>query len=64
MRQRSQERIAAQGRTPATPLVQSFDPFDIVMGHLIDEGFAENEEAAVVIMSNMSEEWIQSILEV
>ena len=63
MRQASQQRQIAQGGTPATPLVQSFDPFDIVMGYLIDEGYAENEEAATVIMANMSEEWRQSIVE-
>lgn len=63
MRKASQQRIIAQGGTPATPLVQSFDPFDIVMGYLIDEGYAETEEAAAVIMANMSEEWKQSIVE-
>ena len=41
----------------------SFDPFDIVQGYLIDEGYAETEEAASVIMANMSEEWKESILE-
>ena len=40
----------------------SFDPFDVVMGYLIDEGYAENEEAATVIMANMSEEWRDDIL--
>jgi hypothetical protein len=63
MRQASQQRQIAQGGTPATPLVQSFDPFDIVMGHLIDEGYADTEEAALQIMANMSEEWRQSIVE-
>lgn len=41
----------------------SFDPFDVVQGYLIDEGYAETEEAASVIMANMSEEWKESILE-
>ena len=41
----------------------SFDPFDIVQGYLIDEGYAETEAAAAVIMANMSEEWKESILE-
>lgn len=63
MRKASQQRQIAQGGTPATPLVQSFDPFDIVMGYLIDEGYAETEETAAVIMTNMSEEWRQSILD-
>jgi hypothetical protein len=41
----------------------SFDPFDIVQGYLLDEGYAETEEAAAVIMANMSEEWKEQILE-
>jgi hypothetical protein len=39
------------------------DLFDIIKGHLIDEGFAETEEAAVAIMANMSEGWKESIVE-
>ena len=39
------------------------DLFDIVKGHLIDEGYADTEEAALAIMANMSEEWRQSIVE-
>ena len=42
---------------------QSVDLFDLVKGHLIDEGYADTEEAALVIMANMSEEWKQSIIE-
>lgn len=63
MRQASQQRIMAQGGTPATSLVQSFDPFDVVMGYLIDEGYADTKEAALKIMANMSEDWRNSILE-
>jgi len=44
-------------------LQQSADLFDIVKGHLMSEGFADTEEAALVIMANMSEEWRQSIIE-
>ena len=39
------------------------DVFDIIKGHLIDEGYADTEEAALAIMTNMSEEWRQSIVE-
>jgi len=63
MRKASQQRIMSQGGTPATPLVQSFDPFDVVLGHLIDEGYADTEQAALQIMANMSEEWRESIVE-
>jgi len=44
-------------------LRETKDSFDIVKGHLIDEGYADTEEAALVIMANMSEEWRQSIVE-
>jgi hypothetical protein len=39
------------------------DLFDIIKGHLLDEGYADTEEAALKIMANMSEEWRQSIVE-
>lgn len=39
------------------------DIFDLVKGHLLDEGYADSEEGAMVIMVNMSEEWRKSILE-
>ncbi len=42
---------------------EDVDLFDLVKGHLIDEGYADTEEAALVIMANMSEDWKQSILE-
>jgi len=41
---------------------ESFDLYDAILEHLINEGFAETEEAAVAIMSNMSEAWVDSII--
>ena len=41
----------------------SADLFDIVKGHLMSEGYADTEEAALAIMINMSEEWRQSIIQ-
>jgi hypothetical protein len=55
------KKMAAMGSLRS--ITSSFDPFDIVQGYLIDEGYAETEEAAAVIMANMSEEWKESILE-
>jgi len=37
--------------------------YDIILSHLLDEGYAETPEAAEAIMVNMSEEWRQSIVE-
>jgi hypothetical protein len=44
-------------------LTQSFDIFDVIKGHLIGEGYADTEQAAIQIMTNMSEEWKESIIE-
>ena len=70
MRARSLERqgkplSAATVAASTKPAFQanSFDLFDVVIGHLLDEGYADTEEAALVIMSNMSEEWRESILD-
>jgi hypothetical protein len=46
-----------------TNLAAGVDIFDLVKGHLLDEGYAETEENALVMMANMSEEWRDSILE-
>jgi hypothetical protein len=39
------------------------DLYDIILSHLLDEGYADTQEAAEAIMVNMSEEWRQSIIE-
>ena len=44
-------------------LNQNLDLFDIIKGYLLDEGYAETEKSAIVIMANMSEEWKRSILD-
>jgi len=44
-------------------LVSGFDMFDVVKGYLIDEGFAETEQAAIAIMANMSEDWKLQIID-
>jgi len=42
---------------------ESFDLFDYLLEYLVTEGYADTEQAALVIMANMSEEWRQSIVE-
>lgn len=42
---------------------EDYDMFDYIMAHLLDEGYAETPEAATAIMANMSDNWIQSIIE-
>ena len=41
---------------------EQVDLYDIILSHLLDEGYAETQEAAEAIMVNMSEEWIGSII--
>ena len=42
---------------------ENVDLFDVIKGHLLDEGYAETEENALVMMANMSEEWRNDIIE-
>jgi hypothetical protein len=41
---------------------EEYDFYDLVLSHLLDEGYADTNENALVIMTNMSEEWRESIL--
>lgn len=41
---------------------ESYDNFDIILEYLVAEGYADTNQAALVIMSNMSEEWREDIL--
>ena len=41
---------------------EDVDIYDIILSHLLDEGYAETPEAAEAIMVNMSEEWRNSII--
>jgi len=41
---------------------EGYDLYDIILSHLLDEGYAETPEAAEAIMVNMSEEWRNSII--
>ena len=40
-----------------------YDLYDIILSHLLDEGYAETPEAAEAIMVNMSEDWREDIVE-
>jgi hypothetical protein len=42
---------------------EQLDLYDIILSHLLDEGYAETQEQAEVIMVNMSEDWRESICE-
>jgi hypothetical protein len=42
---------------------EEFDLFDTILEYLVTEGYADTNEAALVIMGNMSEQWRDSIVE-
>lgn len=44
-------------------LADEYDLYDIILSHLLDEGYAETPEQAEVIMVNMSEGWREYIVE-
>ena len=46
----------------STTKKEEVDIYDIILSHLLDEGYAETPEAARSIMLNMSEEWRDSII--
>ena len=50
-------------RSDKQGIKDSYDLYDIILSHLLDEGYAETQEQAEVIMVNMSEDWRESILE-
>ena len=42
---------------------EEIDLYDIILSHLLDEGYADTQQAAEAIMVNMSEEWREDIVE-
>jgi hypothetical protein len=42
---------------------EEVDIFDVILEHLVAEGYVDTNQAALAIMANMSEEWKQSIVE-
>jgi hypothetical protein len=42
---------------------EDLDIYDVVLDHLLDEGYCDDVESAEIIMANMSEEWVDEIVE-
>ena len=42
---------------------EEVDIYDLVLDHLLDEGYCDDVESAEVVMANMSEEWLDEILD-
>ena len=60
---RNVRRLATKAGNLASRLGEEVDVYDVVLEHLLEEGYAETPEAAQAIMVNMSEEWIDVIVE-
>ena len=58
-----QEKKKASKEIVRKNLNNSYDIYDIILSHLLDEGYADTQEAAEAIMVNMSEDWRESIIE-
>jgi len=58
------ERVAAAAmfKAQAKEEVET-DLFDYILEHLVAEGYADTNQAALAIMANMSEEWREEIME-
>lgn len=54
---------ALQRSAKKSEMNEGHDNYDLVMDYLLDEGYADTESDAEVIMANMSEEWLESILD-
>ena len=44
------------------PQAEQVDVYDVILSHLLDEGYASSVDAAEKIMVNMSEDWRDSIV--
>jgi hypothetical protein len=55
-------KVASGAGKLASRLGEEVDVYDVVLEHLLAEGYAETPEAAQAIMVNMSESWIESII--
>jgi hypothetical protein len=50
-------------RSDGQGIRDSYDYYDIILSHLLDEGYASTEESADKIILNMSESWFEEIVE-
>jgi len=59
------ERHTSGAKMPKKEVKEDYsDAFDIILEHLVAEGYADTNESALVIMANMSEEWRENIMEI
>ena len=55
------KKLARQKATGVS--AESYDLYDIILSHLLDEGYTNTVDGALTIIENMSDDWMESILE-
>lgn len=64
---RGKGKVRAEGQAELNrrrgEMKEEYDVFDLILEHLLEEGYVDTLEQAEAIMANMSEEWIESIIE-
>jgi ribosomal protein L7/L12 len=60
---RTARKVSSGAGNLASRLGEEVDVYDLILSHLLDEGYADTYESAERIMVNMSEEWRDSIIE-
>lgn len=58
---------SAAKRKPTTNLKdvkigESYDSYDLVLSHLLDEGYCDSHDSAIKMMAAMSQDWINNII--
>jgi hypothetical protein len=56
-------KVSTKAGNLASRLGEDVDVYDVVLDHLLEEGYADTVESAENIMVNMSEDWIDVIVE-
>jgi DNA modification methylase len=60
---RQETHAASRGvKTGSRHLPESQDLYDVVLDHLLSEGYADDARSAAVIMTHMSDEWLGDIM--
>jgi phage tail sheath gpL-like len=61
-RKQAETLYTLQAKKRTAKVTMTKEEIDIIVSHLLDEGYAETPEAAEAIMANMSEEWRNNII--
>lgn len=54
---------ARKKRTSDLDKIKLVDSYDLVLSHLLDEGYCDSQDSAIKMMAAMSQDWIDAIVE-